>query len=71
MSVALYVVLDNKKPGFDTFGNGKALAKRDDIDEVARKVGVRPLNAFVWVSGGAIESSQSGGAILWTTEPPS
>lgn len=59
MSVALFIVLDNKKPGFDTFVNGKALAKRDDVDEVARKLGVRPLNDFVWVAGDAIDDSKS------------
>jgi len=58
MSIAFYIILDNKKPGFDTFVNGKALAKRDDINEVARKLGVRPLNDFVWVAEDAIESSQ-------------
>jgi hypothetical protein len=50
MSVAFYIVLDEEKPGFDTFVNGRALAWRDDLDEVARALGVRPLSGFGWVS---------------------
>ncbi len=47
MSVAFYIVLDNKEPGFDTFVNGKAIAHADDLDAFCVKYGLPVLESFV------------------------
>jgi hypothetical protein len=47
MGAALYVVLNTKDPGFDTFMNGKALScNEDNLAALARKLGVTPLMEF-------------------------
>jgi len=48
MSLAWYITLDTKEPGFDTFVNGKAIAHRGrELNGLARALGVRPLDEFV------------------------
>jgi hypothetical protein len=47
MSVAWYVVLERKIPGFEIFINGKALGHASELlDSLARDEGVLPLSAF-------------------------
>ncbi len=48
MSAAYYVVLEDPKPGFNTYVNGKAVAKAaSNINRIARMVGVKTLDEFV------------------------
>jgi len=45
--MALYIVLENKAPGFDPFVNGKALGHSENrLAEIAGRLGVRPLMEF-------------------------
>ena len=45
--MALYIVLENKDPGFDPFVNGKALGRSEEqLAELATRLGVRPLMEF-------------------------
>ncbi len=47
MSLALYIVLESENPDFDTFVNGKSLAKaQQELDAMAVKLGVKPIGAF-------------------------
>lgn len=48
MSAAVFIVLDNKEPGFDPFVNGKFIAKEDvKIDKIAKKLEIRKIDEFV------------------------
>ncbi len=48
MSLAYYIVLDQKDPGFDPFVNGKFLAaEARRVSKVAKKLGLRRLDDFV------------------------
>ena len=48
MSTAFFIVLDNKAPGFETFVNGKSLAKDSEgLDKIAEALGIRLLDEFV------------------------
>ena len=45
--MALYIVLENKAPGFDPFVNGKVLGQSENrLAEIAGRLGVRPLMEF-------------------------
>ncbi len=47
MSSALYIVLDRKVPGLDTFMNGKALAAAEEVVTAnCERLGVRDLWSF-------------------------
>lgn len=47
VSVALYIVLENRQADFDPFVNGKALSHAEkDLARVAEKLGVKPLMSF-------------------------
>lgn len=47
MSVAWFIVLEQKIPGFDPFVNGKALARfADKLDLAVRAKGLLPLMSF-------------------------
>jgi len=51
MSVAYYIVLDNKDPGFDPGVNGKCVAHNVDfLDKLATKAGVEGLMHYFWGS---------------------
>jgi hypothetical protein len=50
MSVAYFIVLDNPDPGFDTFVNGKALARERRLHSVCKSLGLKTLDDFVSVS---------------------
>jgi hypothetical protein len=52
MGVALFIVPEREVEGLDTFVNGKALAHVDDLDDLARAAGVRPLMEFFSQSRG-------------------
>lgn len=48
MSLAYYISLDNKEPGFDTFVNGKAVAHAaEKLDEICAISGLPPLDSFL------------------------
>jgi len=56
MSVAFYIVLDNDAPGFDSFVNGKTLAKESKkLDAVCQKLGIPKFDDFVSMSAGDME----------------
>ena len=43
----MYIVVEGEDPGFDTYVNGRALARNEDaLERVARSIGVRPLIDF-------------------------
>ncbi len=51
MSSAFYIVLDNDEPGFDTFVNGKTLAKESQkLDAICDKIGLPKFDEFVSMS---------------------
>ena len=51
MSVAYYIVLDNAQPGFETFVNGKFLARdTQQMDAVCKKLGIRAFDDFLTMS---------------------
>jgi hypothetical protein len=51
LSVALYIVLERKIPGFDQFVNGKAAAKASaQLDSFAKEKGLPPLTSFFSIS---------------------
>ena len=48
MSAAFFIVLDREEPGFDTFVNGKSLAKDyETLEMVAGSLGLRPLGEYI------------------------
>ncbi len=52
MSAAYYIVLDNENPGFDTFVNGKALARESPkLDDMCDRLFLPRLDYFVGMSG--------------------
>ncbi len=43
----MYIVVEGEDPGFDTFVNGRALARNEDgLERLAIRLGVRPLIDF-------------------------
>lgn len=43
----MYIVVEGEDPGFDTFVNGRALARNEDaLERMAIRLGVRPLIDF-------------------------
>ena len=43
----MYIVVEGEDPGFDTYVNGRALARNEDaVERLALRVGVRPLIEF-------------------------
>ena len=47
MAAAMYIVVEGEDPGFDTFVNGRALARNEDgLERLAIGMGVRPLIDF-------------------------
>jgi hypothetical protein len=51
MGIAYYIVLNNDEPGFDTFVNGKAVARCvNQIDAISKKIGLPKLDDFVGMS---------------------
>ncbi|MGI4756296.1 MAG: hypothetical protein ACRYGF_05530, partial [Janthinobacterium lividum] len=47
MAVSMYIVVEGEDPGFDTFVNGRALARNEDaLERMAIRLGVRPLIDF-------------------------
>lgn len=56
MSLALFIVLDDPEPGFDTFVDGKALASAaDDLNDLCEEEGLAPLDSFVGQSESELE----------------
>ncbi|MEG9432642.1 hypothetical protein [Terriglobus sp. ADX1] len=47
MAASMYIVVEGDDPGFDTFVNGRALARNEDpLERLAIHLGVRPLIDF-------------------------
>lgn len=47
MPASMYIVVEGEDPGFDTFVNGRALARNEDaLERMAIRLGVRPLIDF-------------------------
>ncbi|WP_260705524.1 hypothetical protein [Edaphobacter flagellatus] len=47
MAASMYIVVEGEDPGFDTFVNGRALARNEDsVEKLALRLGVRPLIEF-------------------------
>ncbi len=47
MAASMYIVVEGEDPGFDTFVNGRALARNEDaLERMAVRLGVRPLIDF-------------------------
>ena len=44
MAASMYIVVEGEDPGFDTYVNGRALARHEDsLEKLAISLGVRPL----------------------------
>ena len=51
MGAALFIVLDNEKPGFNTMVDGKAIGKAaNELDEICRSIGLPSIHSFVSMS---------------------
>ncbi|THU05034.1 hypothetical protein E9531_00300 [Lampropedia puyangensis] len=76
MSLALYIVLNDPEPGFDTFVDGKALASAtDEVDALCEEAGLPLLDSFVGQSeeeldGFAHESDDPEDDNRWDDETP-
>ena len=47
MAASMYIVVEGEDPGFDTFVNGRALARNEDaLEKLALRLDVRPLIEF-------------------------
>ncbi|WP_188554643.1 hypothetical protein [Edaphobacter dinghuensis] len=47
MAASMYIVVEGEDPGFDTFVNGRSLARHEDaLEKLALNLGVRPLIEF-------------------------
>lgn len=47
MAASMYIVVQGEDPGFDTFVNGRALARHEDaVEKLAVRLGVKPLIEF-------------------------
>ena len=47
MAASMYIVVEGDDPGFDTFVNGRSLARHEDaLEKLALRLGVRPLIEF-------------------------
>ena len=52
MGVAYFIVLDNKEPGFETFVNGKAIARAAEaINALAPKLGLKTIDDLTSTNG--------------------
>jgi hypothetical protein len=47
MAASMYIVVEGEDPGFDTFVNGRSLARHEDaLEKLALRQGVKPLIEF-------------------------
>jgi hypothetical protein len=47
MAASMYIVVEGEDPGYDTFVNGRSLARHEDaLEKLALSLGVRPLIEF-------------------------
>jgi hypothetical protein len=72
MSVAWYIVLERRIPGFDSFVNGKSLARMGEmLDSIAKERGVRPLMGFFSASPEELTGlAEDHGVTLHRSLPP-
>ena len=58
MGAGLYIVVNSPEPGFDTFVNGKALARAEGkLTAAAEKLGVIPLMSFFSMSQDDVDAA--------------
>ncbi|MGZ5079287.1 MAG: hypothetical protein ACXWHZ_07075 [Usitatibacter sp.] len=56
MGVALYIVLDKEDAGFDTFVNGKTIAKEEKrLDAISKHLGIPRFSDFISMSTEELE----------------
>lgn len=56
MGAAYFIVLDNNEPGFDTFVDGKSVARgRDDLNAITKTLGLKGIDHFTSFAGLAEE----------------
>ena len=47
MAASMYIVVEGEDPGFDTYVNGRALARQEAaVERLTQTLGVRPLLDF-------------------------
>ena len=71
----MYIVVEGEDPGFDTFVNGRALARNEDaVERMARRLGVRPLIDFFSADQNSmallVEEGAGDAALLDKLPPP-
>jgi hypothetical protein len=63
MAASMYIVVPGDDPGYDTFVNGRALARHEDaVEKLAVKLGVRPLIDFFSADENLMSLLVEGGA---------
>ena len=71
MSIAWYIVLERKIPGFDHFVNGKAVAKAGDrLDSLAKEKGLPTLMSFFSISAEALTTFAEDHGVSLKQSPP-
>ncbi len=71
----MYIVVEGEDPGFDTFVNGRALARNDDaMERLAIRLGVRPLLDYFSADANSmlllIEEGAGNSGLLESLPPP-
>lgn len=71
----MYIVVEGEDPGFDTFVNGRALARNEDaVERMALRLGVRPLIHFFSADQNALalllEEGAGDAGLLQRLPPP-
>lgn len=75
MAASMYIVVEGEDPGFDTFVNGRALARNEDaVERMARRLGVKPLIDFFSADQNSmallVEEGAGDAALLDKLPPP-
>jgi hypothetical protein len=73
MSASLYIVVEGEDPGFDTFVNGRALARNEDaLERLAQQLRVTPLLEFFSADKNsmALLTEQGAGDPAWVNHLP-
>lgn len=71
----MYIVVEGEDPGFDTYVNGRALARNEDaLERMALRLGVRPLIDFFSADGNSmallLEEGAGDASLLPKLPPP-
>jgi hypothetical protein len=63
MAASMYIVVPGDDPGYDTYVNGRALARHEDaVEKLALQLGVRPLIEFFSADENLMSQLVEGGA---------